>query len=141
MKIGDSVFLSRKLIVLDTIQSKDSLPEELFGKNGKLYEARFRVFDPSQENPIQVSMPKLAIAKGEPFGIADTLSNGSLILTLNKYDGKQAEIGIKEPNAPTDFLTLKVYKFPFINLLWLGIIMMAIGFIISMVRRIRLAKN
>jgi len=141
MKIGDSVFLSKKLIVLDTIESRDSLPEELFGKDGKLYEAKFKVYDPSQESSIQFSIPKLAIAKGEAISISDTSSNGSLILKLNKFDGKQAEIGIKEPNPAKDFLTLKVYKFPFINLLWLGTILMAIGFIISMVRRIQLARN
>ena len=141
MKIGDSVFLSKKLIVLDTIQSRDSLPEELFGKDGKLYEARFKVYDPSQENSLQFSIPKLAIAKGESISISDTSSNGSLILKLNKFDGKQAEVGVREPDPAKDFLTLKVYKFPFINLLWLGTILMAIGFIISMVRRIQLAKN
>jgi cytochrome c-type biogenesis protein CcmF len=117
------------------------LPEELFGKDGKLFEARFSVFDPAQENSLQFSMPKLAIAKGEAIGIPDTVSNGSLILKLNKYDGRQAEVGIKEPNAIQDFLTLKVYKFPFINLLWLGTLIMALGFIISMVRRIQVAKN
>jgi cytochrome c-type biogenesis protein CcmF len=143
MKIGDSVFLSRKLIILDTIHSMDSLPEGLFGKDGKVYEATLRIFgiDAQGKSEIQFSQPKLAIAKGKPLEIADTLSNGSLILKLNNYDGKQAEIGIKEPVATRDFLTLKVYKFPFINLLWLGTIMMAIGFIISMLRKIQLAKN
>ena len=141
MKIGDSVFLSRKLIVLDTVQSRDSLPEELFGKDGKLYEARFSVYDPGQQNSLQFSIPKLAIAKGNQISIADTLSNGSLILRLDKFDGKQAEVGVKEPATVQEFLTLKVYKFPFINLLWLGTILMATGFLISMVRRIQIAGN
>lgn len=141
LKIGDSVFLSKKLIILDTIRSRDSLPEELFGKDGKLYEARFKVYDPSQENSLQFSLPKLAIAKGEELSIPDTSANGSLILKLNKYDGRQAEVGVKEPSAILDFLTLKVYKFPFINLLWLGTLIMALGFIISMIRRIQIAKN
>lgn len=141
MKIGDSVFLSKKLIVLDTVQSRDSLPEELFGKDGKLYEARFSVYDPAQQNSLQFSIPKLAVAKGNQISIADTLSNGSLILRLDKFDGKQAEVGVKEPTSVQEFLTLKVYKFPFINLLWLGTILMAIGFIISMIRRIQVAKN
>jgi cytochrome c-type biogenesis protein CcmF len=141
MKVGDSVYLSKKLIILDTVITKDSLPEELFGKDGKLHEARFRVFDPSQEQTMQFPLVRLAIAKGQPLSIPDTLSNGTLILKLEKYDGKQAEIGVKEPNAALDFLTLKVYKFPFINLVWLGTILMGIGFIISMVRRIQMAKN
>jgi cytochrome c-type biogenesis protein CcmF len=60
-------------------------------------------------------------------------------LQLPKENG--AVIGIKEPRTVQDFLTLKVYKFPFINLLWLGTIIMAVGFVISMVRRIQISKG
>ena len=56
-------------------------------------------------------------------------------------DGKQAEIGIKVPNTVTQYLTLKALKFPFINLLWLGTIIMAAGFVVSLVRRIQLSQS
>jgi len=143
MEIGDSIFLSKKLITLDSVQSRNDLPEALFGKNGKLYEATFKVYNVDAEGRAQIyfSQPKLAIAKGESIGIPDTSGNGSLILKLISFDGKKVQVGLKEPSAIRDFLTLKVYKFPFINLLWLGTIIMAAGFIISMVRRIQLAKN
>jgi cytochrome c-type biogenesis protein CcmF len=63
------------------------------------------------------------------------------MIQLNKFDGKQAEIGIKDPNTVTQYLTLKTLKFPFINLLWLGTIIMAVGFVISLVRRIQLSQG
>jgi len=40
-----------------------------------------------------------------------------------------------------DYITMKAYKFPFINLLWAGVLITAIGIIISMVRRIQLNRR
>ena len=34
-----------------------------------------------------------------------------------------------------DFVTIKAYVFPYINLVWLGLIVMAIGIIMSMTKR------
>ncbi len=47
-------------------------------------------------------------------------------------------MGIKETDTILQYLTLKAYKFPYINLLWLGVIITVTGIIISLVRRIRL---
>ena len=40
-----------------------------------------------------------------------------------------------------DFVTLKAYIFPYINLVWIGLIIMAIGLVMSMVRRADLSKT
>jgi cytochrome c-type biogenesis protein CcmF len=49
-------------------------------------------------------------------------------------------MGIKESTTVMEYVTLKAYKFPFINLLWLGVIITATGLMVSMVRRIRLNR-
>ena len=72
--------------------------------------------------------------------VPDTLFVQGLSIQLKKLVDKKFEIGVKESKVVQDFLTLKVYKFPFINLLWAGTIIMALGIIISMVRRIRMSK-
>ena len=142
MKVGDTVSYSKNgLIILDGIKSFDSLPVDVFGENGKLYEARLRLYpDGSKPEEIYFSDPRLAIAKGNLLSVPDTLNSGTMI-QLNKSDGKQVEIGIKVPSTVTQYLTLKTLKFPFINLLWLGTIIMAVGFVISMVRRIQLSRG
>ena len=38
------------------------------------------------------------------------------------------------------YVALKVYEFPYINVLWLGTFVMITGFGMSMVRRIKLLK-
>ena len=142
LKVGDTVSYSKNgLIILDGIKSFDSLPIDVFGENGKLYEARLRLYpDGSKPEEIYFSDPRLAIAKGNLLSVPDTLNSGTMI-QLNKSDGKQVEIGIKVPSSVTQYLTLKTLKFPFINLLWLGTIIMAVGFVISMVRRIQLSRG
>ena len=144
MKIGDTAFLSYGYLILDNIRSMDSLPTDIFGTDGKLYRATVNIVDVDKEGVMHryTMEPKLAIVKGEMLSIPDTARGvNDVIVQLQGAKEKGAVIGIKEPKTIQDFLTLKVYKFPFINLLWLGTILMAVGFVISMVRKIQLAKN
>jgi cytochrome c biogenesis factor len=53
---------------------------------------------------------------------------------------KKFKIGLKESNKLTDFITLKAYIFPYINLVWAGLIIMACGFVVALVRRAKAAK-
>ena len=121
------------------MNSTDSVPREIFGDNGKLFEARLKVY--SKTGSVYTSIPKLALANGVFISVPDTITAESLVLQMNSVEGATANLGIKESDAVLKYLTLKAYKFPFINLLWLGTILMATGFTISMVRRIRVNKG
>ena len=46
-------------------------------------------------------------------------------------------IGLKESDGIMDYVTIKAYRFPFIMILWLGVIVTAIGILVSMADRIR----
>jgi len=140
LKAGDSLFYSNGFIVLQEVRSKDSLPVEIFGPNGHLYETPVKIF--SKTGSIYSVTLKLAVAKGNMIALPDTVIAESLILQLQKVNpDKSIELGVKESNAVMQYVTLKAYKFPFINLLWLGVIITATGIIISMVRRIRLNRG
>jgi len=133
MKVGDTVFYSAGFMVLEKITSKDSLPQELFGTDGALYEAHVKVH--SKNNTSYTSIPKLAIAKGNLLAVPDTVTSENLVLKLNKVTGNSVEMGIKETDSILEYVTLKAYKFPFIRILWFGVIVMVTGLIISIVRR------
>ena len=45
------------------------------------------------------------------------------------------KVGIKQSDLPIDFVTVKAFIFPYVNLVWLGLIVMAIGLVISMLQR------
>ena len=84
--------------------------------------------------------PKVALVNGNPIMLPDTLIAESLVVKFNKLiDGKQNifEVGVKESKQITELITLKVYEFPMINILWIGIIIMVIGFMMSVKQRMR----
>ncbi|MDZ4809575.1 MAG: cytochrome c biogenesis protein CcsA [Bacteroidota bacterium] len=141
MKPGDSLFYSSGFIILQEVKkATDSLPEELFGKDGSLHEARLKVY--SKNGTTYSIAPKLAFAKGGELGLPDTVLAENLVFQLQKVNPDNSIVlGVKESNAVMDYITLKAYKFPFINLLWGGILITAIGIIISMVRRIQLNRS
>jgi cytochrome c-type biogenesis protein CcmF len=138
VKTGDTIYYSSGFMVLEKITSRDNLPENLFGTGGALYEAHIKVH--SKNNTSYTAMPKLAIAKGNILPVADTVTSENLVLKLNSVNGEKAQIGIKESDAILEYVTLKAYKFPFIRVLWLGVIVMVSGFIISLMRRNELNK-
>ena len=140
LKAGDTLFYSNGFMVLQDVKSKDSLPAELFGANGSLHEASLKIF--SKTGSIYSVTPRLAMAKGDILSLPDTIIAESLVLQLQKVNAdKSIELGVKESNAVMKYITLKAYKFPYIRLLWFGVLITATGIIISMVRRIRLNRS
>jgi cytochrome c-type biogenesis protein CcmF len=139
LKLGDSLFYSSGFMILQDVKEKDSLPTELFGENGTLHEAALKIY--SKSGSIYSVTSRLAIAKGEKLALSDTITAESLILQLQKVNpDKSIELGTKESSI-MEYVTIKAYKFPFINLLWGGVIITAIGILMSMIRRIRLNRN
>jgi cytochrome c-type biogenesis protein CcmF len=84
--------------------------------------------------------PGIALSGESSRFITDTVVSQSLVLRFNKVMDKDAgkmEIGVKESGSITDLITLKVYEFPMINVLWLGVLIMVTGFIMSIVQRVK----
>lgn len=140
MKPGDSLFYSNGFILMGDVTTEDSLPPTIFGPNDSLYLAAFKVY--AKTGSIYSVTSKLAYTKGEYLAVPDTITAESLVLQLQKRNpDRTMEVGIKESNAVMKYVTLKAYKFPFINLLWLGVIVTAIGILMSMIHRIQLNRN
>jgi cytochrome c-type biogenesis protein CcmF len=76
-----------------------------------------------------------------PIVKMDTAINQGLILQINKINGNQIDLGVKESNTVMKYITLKAFQFPFINVLWLGTLIMFFGVLIAMWRRITLNRR
>ncbi len=140
LETGDTLFYSGGYMILEKVISKDSLPSSIFGKNDSLYEAPIKIH--SKTGSIYSVTSRLAVVKGEYLALPDTITSEGLVLQIkNVNPGKSIELGVKESDAVLKFVTLKAYKYPFINLLWFGVIITATGILISMVRRIQLNRN
>lgn len=140
VKIGDSIYYSKGYMILERLATRDSMPFKGFQPGDKATVAGIKVY--SFNKTSYTSEPLLINQRGNLLALPDTVMSESLILRINKVDddGTGADIGVKESSAILEYVTLKAYKFPFINILWLGIIITAVGILISMVRRIQLNR-
>ncbi len=140
IKGGDTIFYSKGYIVADTLQTRKDLPEDLFGKDGRLFELPLKIF--AKTGSIYSVQTKMAFAKGDFVPIADTIIAESMVIQLQKVNPDNSMVvGVKESGALMKYITLKAFKYPFINLLWFGILVTAIGLLISMAARIRRLKE
>jgi cytochrome c-type biogenesis protein CcmF len=136
IKVGDTLFYNSGWMRLDSVsvnppaQQHRYQPDEMAlflnmtveAKNGGRY-------------PLT---PGMAIHGTHWRSLIDTVVAQSLAVSFNKVvDEKKGllEIGVKQNAAVTSLLTLKVYEFPMINLLWLGTILMVIGFLMAVIQR------
>ena len=96
----------------------------------------------SQDSNTYHAAPMIVI---DSFGINqfdDTVYAQNLFVKFAGVSSDQTKmkIGVKESSTMIDFVTLKAYIFPYINLVWLGLIIMAIGLMMSMIQRAGLSK-
>ncbi|WP_153800414.1 cytochrome c biogenesis protein CcsA [Foetidibacter luteolus] len=141
MKTGDTTFYSNGFIVLNKVDINPAqvnrpvnpgetvmlLDMTVFAKNGAQY-------------PVK---PGIALAGNTIRNLQDSVIAQNLVLKFNKVKDEKngiLEIGLKEASIMNNAITLKVYEFPFINILWIGIIIMVIGFIMSIRYRYRMRK-
>jgi cytochrome c-type biogenesis protein CcmF len=144
MRVGDSIFYSKGYIILQELNGRDSLPIAGYDPSDKGTVAVMKVYS---KNNTSYTSQALLIEKHRDGGVQylfqpDTVISENLVLRVSNARGDTtATIGVKENEAILQFVTLKAYRFPYIIILWIGIIITAIGILISMVRRIRLNRQ
>jgi cytochrome c-type biogenesis protein CcmF len=79
----------------------------------------------------------------DSFGVTqidDTVYAQNLYLKFaGVADTRKIKLGIKESQKIIDFVTLKAYLFPYINLVWMGLVILALGLITSMIKRAKIS--
>ena len=82
------------------------------------------------------AMPLIEVDSLGVINHDDTLYAQNLYLRFaGVAENHHIKVGIKESDQPIDFVTVKAYIFPLVNLVWLGLIVMAIGLVMSMLQR------
>ena len=142
VKAGDTLFYGNGLMVLNKVSVN---PTEMKTKYAEDETALFLdmtvISKDGRRYPVK---PGIAL-KGEAFrNITDTVQSQSLVLKFNKVIDQKTgrlEIGVKESSAITDLITLKVYEFPMINILWLGVMVMVVGLVMSIIQRVKTSRR
>ena len=86
------------------------------------------------------AMPLIKIDGADVNQVDDTVYAQNMFVKFEGVtDTKKVKIGIRESDKIIDFVTLKAYIFPYINIVWSGLIIMAIGLLMSAIRRAKLS--
>jgi cytochrome c-type biogenesis protein CcmF len=135
VKEGDTIFYSKGFMVFNkAIKNPESNKFKIHSAGPSVIaDITIKSKDSMQYN----ATPMLLV---DSFGIRqidDTIYAQNLYI---KFAGVNAEqnkikIGVKESDKMMEFVTLKAYIFPYINFVWFGLILMAIGLTMSMVQR------
>ena len=134
MAIKDTAYYSKGYIILDTVLVNPDNEKVHFSQKDTALMAKVTVV--SKDSMRYTASPVFYLKDNAPVFLNDTVFAQDLAFRFNRVvDGKKIELGVKESSAMIPFVALKVLEFPQINILWIGTILMIIGFIMSIVWR------
>lgn len=134
LNAGDTSFYSNGFLVLNKVVKNPVNDKYHFAPNDIALMADITVT--AKDSSTYTAMPLLQV---DDFGIVhvdDTLYSQNLFIRFAGVgENNKIKLGIKESDRMIDFVTVKAYVFPYINLVWLGLIFMATGLVMSMIKR------
>jgi cytochrome c-type biogenesis protein CcmF len=138
---GDTIFYSKGFIVLNKVVKNPTSNKFKIPITGPavLAEMTVNAKDSSRYN----ASPMIIV---DSFGLNhfdDTVYAQNLFVRFEgiTQDQTKLRIGVKESDSMIDFVTIKAYIFPYINFVWVGLIIMGIGLLMSMVQRASISKT
>jgi cytochrome c-type biogenesis protein CcmF len=141
LKVKDTAFYSSGLFILNDIIKNPKNKRYNFSESDAVLMADVTVI--GKNGTRYNAQPAIQVDGENVISLPDTVMAQSLAFRFNKVgDVKDGtiELGVKESNAVVNLVTLKAIEFPFINLVWLGVIIMVIGFFVSLYRRVGVVK-
>lgn len=137
VKQGDTIFFASGFMIFDGFDTK------AFNVNYKpeisdiAVAAKLNVYN--LEGKQQVSLPTYLIRKQGEILLEDTVKDFNIYTRLTKIlpNENAAIIEFKQPSAMDDYIIMKAILFPYINVLWIGTIIMILGFFLSLLKRIK----
>ena len=138
--INDTIYYSNGYMILNKVVANPSNDKYQFKPTDTALMADVTVV--TKEGNTYPARPLYYVKDNQPRYILDTVYAQNLAVGFSKVlPGQQIELQVKESERLAPFVALKVYQFPFINVLWLGTFIMIIGFVMSMVRRVKLNRS
>ncbi len=137
--VNDTIFYSNGFMVLNKVVPNPSNERYSFSAGDTALMADITVF--TKEGLQYPARPVFYVKDNKPAYIVDTVYAQNLAIGFSSIvDNKKIELQVKESSKLAPFVALKVYEFPFINVLWLGILVMITGLTMSIIRRVKLNR-
>jgi cytochrome c-type biogenesis protein CcmF len=139
--MNDTIFADNAIIKIDSITT--NLTEDEYSKNDSLLIVTAVLKATDINGKVYRATPKYILKQNmvlpDEF-VLDELGLKFIFWKINPNEGS-VEIQMSEKVSNTkEFVVLEAYMFPFINVLWLGCLVMVIGTIVAIIERRRLNK-
>jgi len=135
-KQGDSIYLNNGFIIFNGFSKDISDKRYIPADNDLAVKANLSVYDlngPVKElGPLYILHDKQYINFLEDTLQAMGLEVRFANLNVKSKDSVSADIMVKQTDPKDDFIVLKALVFPYINVLWLGVMITVLGFFISL---------
>ncbi|WP_217606177.1 cytochrome c biogenesis protein CcsA [Chitinophaga sp. GbtcB8] len=138
VKQGDSIFFSNGYIIFTALQPQPKHRNYEPQPGDLAVGAQLEVHTKNNEE-FKLQPVYFIRDNTYQFSIPDTLSPLALYVRFSKILPKEnkIELEVKEAGTFDDYIVLKAFIFPFINVLWIGVLIMIAGFVMSMYQRIK----
>ncbi|MEX1202130.1 MAG: cytochrome c biogenesis protein CcsA [Ferruginibacter sp.] len=140
MHEGDTAYYGNGYMILNSVEKNPNNIKYQYKPSDVALMANLTIV--SKDSIRYTAMPLIEVDSLGIINRDDTLYAQNLYLRFaGVAENHHIKIGIKESEKLIDFVTVKTYVFPYINLVWLGLIVMAMGLTISMVKRGKFSKT
>ncbi len=137
---GDTAYYSKGYLILNQVVKNPNNDKFHFTQNDAALMADITLVTHDSMRYKAYPLIQIDMQTQNAVQIDDTVYAQNVYLKFaGVADGQKVKIGIKESEKIIDFVTIKAYLFPYINLVWLGLLVMAIGLVMSMIKRARLS--
>jgi len=140
--MGDTIFAENAIILIDSITT--NLNEEEFAKSDSLLIVTAVLKATDINGTVYRATPKYILKNNMIMPDQFELQELGLKFIFWKINPNEGSVEIQMSEKVTnskDFVVLEAYMFPYINVLWLGCIIMIIGTVIAIRERRRLNKR
>ena len=135
VKSGDSIYFANGVMVFEGFEPNITNPNYTAQQGDVAVAAKLSMLN--MNGTRAKAAPVYFIRNKTENRIVDTLKEFELEVRIGKIipEDEAVEIEYKQPNALNDYIIMKAIVFPYINLLWLGTILMVLGFLLSLYKR------
>lgn len=132
--VKDTFFLNDYVAILDDVVRTSEVEGMEIGPNDAAVRARVRVLSKNGE---QILSPAFIIKDRMVGRRAETSDELGIRIQLNEIDPRTGKFTFAVNRTQRDYIVMKAFEKPLINILWIGTLVVTLGFLLSAVRRYR----
>lgn len=134
----DTLYATNSIIIVDSLKTNVSQEEYQKNDSSIIVTAVLKAYD--IDTKVRYAYPKYKLVKDHVDPITDSIPELGLRFTfwkINPTDGSLEILMSEKKTNQQDFIVMEAYMFPYINILWLGCVVMVAGTALAIWQRLK----